>query len=85
MKTHGMGAVAARGVGGMAVFTLVGLVACADTHWERTFYQGARQGSAQCQLRRKPADPPCAELLDYDHYARERTKARGAAPEEQVP
>ncbi|MES2582441.1 MAG: hypothetical protein V4627_06960 [Pseudomonadota bacterium] len=57
----------------VALFCLAG---CADTHWERAFYQGARQGSAQCQLARKPTDPPCAELLGYDHYERERAKAR---------
>jgi hypothetical protein len=60
-----------------------GLAACADTHWERAFYQGARQGSTQCQLQRKPTDPPCAELLDYDRYTRERAKARGAAANEE--
>lgn len=64
----------------------VGLAGCADTHWERAFYQGARQGSAQCQAQRRPMDPPCAALLDYDRYTQERAKARGAvAVKEEAP
>ena len=61
----------------------VGLAGCADTHWERAFYQGARQSSAQCQAQRRPIDPPCAALLDYDRYTRERAKDRGAVTEKE--
>nr|WP_295786566.1 hypothetical protein [Rhodoferax sp.] len=57
-----------------------GLSGCADTHWERAVYQGARYGSEQCQVKRSPTDAPCAELGDYDRYAQERNRARNATP-----
>ncbi len=56
------------------------LVGCADTHWERAFYQGAVYSNEQCQLKRKPADAPCTELLDYKSYERERTRAKNETP-----
>lgn len=66
---------------GMVGVALWGLAGCADTHWERAVYQGARYGSDQCQLKRKPTDAPCADLVDYDHYQQERAKAKnGSAP-----
>lgn len=62
---------------GLVGITLAG---CADTHWERAFYQGAVYGNTQCQLKRKPTDAPCAELLDYNSYERERTRAKNETP-----
>ncbi len=60
--------------------TLASLMGCADTHWERAFYQGAVYGNEQCQLKRKPTDAPCAELPDYSSYERERARAKNASP-----
>jgi hypothetical protein len=86
MKTHRVGSVsalrilaAARAVGLVGI-TLASLGGCADTHWERALYQGARYGGEQCQLKRNPTDAPCAALGDYDRYAQERAKARNASP-----
>lgn len=59
--------------------TVLGLAGCADTHWERAFYDGARNGSSQCQLKRNPTEMPCAELVNYDRYAQERAKAKSAS------
>lgn len=80
MKTHRFGVALARWCVGLGTLPLLGLASCADTHWERSFYQGARHGNAQCELRRRPTDAPCAELLDYDRYQQERTKAMHASP-----
>lgn len=60
--------------------TLVGLAGCADTHWERAFYQSVTSSNEQCRLKRRPADAPCAELLDYESYERERARARNESP-----
>ena len=56
--------------------TLSGLLGCAGTQWERAAYQGVRYGSDQCQLKRRPTDAPCAELLDYGRYEQGRAKAK---------
>ncbi len=85
MKTHlfvsgAIGQIrAVAGVATLVGVTLSGLVGCADTHWERAAYQGARYGNDQCQLRRRPTDAPCAELVEYDRYQQERAKARNAS------
>jgi hypothetical protein len=68
-----------------ALALLVGLAGCADTHWERAFYQGASHASAQCQIRRNPMDAPCPALTDYSSYERERAKAKGGPLVEQQP
>ena len=61
---------------------LLCLTGCADVHWERAFYEGQRNASAQCRLTRRPADPPCAVLPDHSQYENERARATGtAAPE----
>lgn len=65
---------------GLMASALVSLLGCADTHWERAFYQGATYSNEQCQLKRKPTDAPCAELLDYARYERERARAKNAPP-----
>ncbi len=59
---------------------LLGLVGCADTHWERALYQGAAYSNEQCHLNRSPADAPCAELPDYESYERERKRAKNESP-----
>ena len=69
----------------LAALAWVALAGCADTHWQRAFYQGARHGGEQCQIKRNPADAPCTELMDYRSYERERSKAQSGATEEQKP
>ena len=69
----------------LAALAGVGLAGCADTHWERAFYQGARYGSEQCQIKRNPGDAPCTELMNYRSYERERAKARSMATEGEQP
>ena len=69
----------ARTVSLMA-FALVSLLGCADTHWERTFYQGAAYSNEQCQLKHRPTDAPFAELLDYESYERQRARAKNESP-----
>ena len=59
---------------------LLGLVGCADTHWERAVYQGAAYSNEQCLLKRRPTDAPCSEVLNYESYERERTRARNESP-----
>lgn len=77
---------AAVRVVGLVGAVLTGLGGCADTHWERALYQGARYGNDQCQIQRRPADPPCAELADYARYEQERAKAKTQnAPSAQPP
>ena len=61
-----------RAIGAM----LLGLVGCADTHWERAVYQGAAYSNEQCLLKSRPTDAPCTEVLNYESYERERTRAR---------
>jgi hypothetical protein len=77
----------ANPMGIAAVLLAAALGGCADTHWERAVYQGARYGSTQCQLQRRPENAPCAELVDYDRYEQERTKAgrQTALPSESHP
>lgn len=70
----------ATALGGAISTTLLGLVGCADTHWERAFYQGAAYGNEQCQLKRRPADAPCTELPNYESFERERARAKNASP-----
>lgn len=69
----------------LVAFAVVSVAGCADTHWERALYQGARYGSEQCQIKRNPADAPCAELPDYRSYERERAKARSTAIDGEQP
>ncbi len=64
----------------LAALVWVGLAGCADTHWERAFYQGAAYSNEQCQLKRKPSDAPCTALPDYSTYERERTRAKNEPP-----
>lgn len=59
---------------------LVSLLGCADTHWERAFYQGAAYGNEQCKLKRRPTDAPCTEFLNHESYERERARARNESP-----
>lgn len=59
---------------------LVSLWGCADTHWERAFYQGAVEGNAQCQLKRRPTDAPCNAPQGYDSFERERLRAKNESP-----
>jgi hypothetical protein len=86
MKTHfsSLGLLARSGFASharcQACAMVVCLAGCADTHWERAFYQGARYGSEQCQIKRRPTEAPCAELIDYDRYEQERTRARNESP-----
>lgn len=67
------------------VLALATLVGCADTQWERAVYQGARYGSVQCQVKRNPADAPCAELLEYRRYERERNQVKSGVTQEHRP
>ncbi len=60
--------------------TLMGLVGCADTHWERAFYQGTVYSNDQCHLKRRPTDAPCTEVLDFESYERERARAKNEYP-----
>ncbi|MES2947728.1 MAG: hypothetical protein V4858_04220 [Pseudomonadota bacterium] len=60
-----------------ALFSLLG---CADTHWERAFYQGATARNEKCLLQRKTTEAPCAEWLDYESYERERARAKNESP-----
>lgn len=64
----------------LAALAWVCLAGCADTHWERAFYQGAAYSTEQCQLKRKPSDGPCTTLPDYSSYERERTRAKNESP-----
>ena len=66
-------------LGGAIGIMLLGLVGCADTSWERAVYQSVTSSNEQCRLKRRPADAPCAELLDYESYERERARARNQA------
>lgn len=70
----------AAALGGAISATLLGLVGCADTHWERAFYQGAVYGNEQCLLKRRPTDAPCTELPNYESFERERARAKNASP-----
>lgn len=57
------------------------LAACADTHWERAFYEGARAHSQQAAQRpQSAAVPQKTELPSYDEYERERQRLRPPAP-----
>ena len=79
MKTHSFGLaplLAMRAVACAVSLLGVCIAGCADTHWERAFYQGARYGNEQCELKQKPTAPPCTNLPDYDRYERERAKAK---------
>ena len=65
----------------LVIIMQLGLVGCADTQWERALYQGAVYGNDQCQLKRKPADAPCTELLRYDRYEQARARAKNESPQ----
>ncbi|GAB4559501.1 MAG: hypothetical protein IV105_01425 [Rhizobacter sp.] len=57
----------------------LGLTACAGTHWERSFYEGMRQGADNAA--RQPggrAVPQTTRLPDHDQYERERLRLIGA-------
>ena len=59
--------------------TLISLLsACAGTNWERSFYEGMRQGADNAaQQPAARAVPQAAPLMPYDRYEREREKLRG--------
>jgi hypothetical protein len=53
---------------------------CANTHWERAWYQSSPENSPSCAIRARPTDPPCVRLPDYDTYERERETTRSTLP-----
>ena len=55
------------------------LTGCADTHWERAFYEGMRQGERPCQRSTADHRPACEPLPAYDTYEAERRKAQGGS------
>ena len=60
---------------------LLALGGCAGTNWERSLYEGVRQGADNAA--RQPAGravPQAAPLPRYDDYEREREALRGMAP-----
>ena len=61
---------------GLPLFSLLG---CADPHWSRMFYEGARYGAEQCPFTRKPADAPCSNLPAYDRYEQDRARVKNEA------
>jgi len=55
------------------------LSACADTYWERSLYEGVRQGADNAA--RQPgarAVPQTTRLPNHDQYERERQRLLGA-------
>ena len=65
---------------------LLCLPGCADLHWERAFYDGARQGAVQCTQVARPTEPPCVSLPDYSRYEKERARTRNeTAPDVRLP
>ena len=57
---------------------LIGLLtACASTNWERSFYEGMRQGADNAaQQPGARAVPQTTPSMPYDRYEREREKLR---------
>jgi hypothetical protein len=61
------------------VLALLCLSGCADTHWERAFYEGQRKSVEQCRLAQAVPDPACPKLPAYEQYEKERAAVRGRA------
>ncbi len=59
---------------------LLALSGCADTHWERAFYDGMRASPQPCARDTADHRTACPPLPPYDDYERARDKARGATP-----
>ena len=63
----------------IAITLVAVLTACANTNWERSFYEGMRQGADNAaQQPGARAVPQTTPLLPYDRYEREREKLRGS-------
>jgi hypothetical protein len=54
------------------VLPLLALTACADTNWERAFYQSRPENQRYCALHSRPTDPPCVDLPTYEAYEKQR-------------
>lgn len=64
-----------------ALLLCLNLTACAGTHWERSFYEGLRQGADNAA--RQPGGrsvPQTTRLPDHHQYERERQRLLGAQP-----
>jgi len=62
----------------LTLLLALALGGCADTHWQRSFYEGARIGADNAA--RQPgarAVPQTTRLPDHDRYERERQRLQG--------
>ncbi len=62
------------------------LSACSSTYWERSFYEGARQGADNAARQPGPRAVPQTDRLPSHHqYERERLRLQGATPTDSRP
>ncbi|MBC7954988.1 MAG: hypothetical protein H7Y33_03835, partial [Cytophagales bacterium] len=55
------------------------LTACANTYWERSLYEGMRQGADNAARQPGPrAVPQTTRLPEHEQYERERQRLLGA-------